>query len=160
MVKEKAADRSPPSSPVTPPSDRHLCEGRSSCEERRARLSPKAPPPPPPPTPAAAPAPARAFGRHHALRRVDEGCLGGRAARLLDPHQRALADSGAAEDRHDVAVELRHRVILVVHVRLLDHDQHLLALAKRQRSLLDLLTRSLEHHLEVSIGSASVPSNR
>src|SRR4051794_6227656 len=86
----------------------------------------------------------------HALGRVDQGRLSGAPAHLLDPHQRLLAHEGRrTEHRYDVAVQLRDRVVLVVHVRLLDVHEHLLALAERERALLDLFGSALEHHLEV-----------
>ena len=68
---------------------------------------------------------------------------------LVDLDQLALADErAAAGDRDHVAVDLRDRVVDVVHVRLLDLDQDLLALLERQRALLDLLARALGGDLE------------
>ena len=47
---------------------------------------------------------------------------------LLDPHEALLAHvRAAAGDRDDVAVDLRDRVVDVVHVRLDDRDEHLVA---------------------------------
>ena len=66
-----------------------------------------------------------------------------RTRRLL-PDERA-----AAGDRDDVAVDLRHRVVDVVHVRLDDVDEHLVAGAERHRALLDLVGRALHDDVEV-----------
>src|SRR5437764_15449807 len=54
-----------------------------------------------------------------------------------------------AGDRDHVAVDLGHGVVLLVHVRLLDRHVDLLALAERQRALLDLVPRTLHGHGEV-----------
>ena len=54
-----------------------------------------------------------------------------------------------AGDRDDVAVDFGDRVVDVVHVRLDDLDEHLVALAERQRALLDLLAGADEGDREV-----------
>ena len=65
---------------------------------------------------------------------VDEHGARRRAARLVDAHEPLLADEAARRrDRDDVAVDLRDRVVDVVHVRLDDVDVDLLALAERAR---------------------------
>ncbi len=72
------------------------------------------------------------------------------AARVLDPDEPLLADvRAAAGDRDDVAVDLGDRVVHVVHVRLDDRDQHLLAGVERHRALVHLVERALEDHREV-----------
>src|SRR3954451_21447540 len=62
----------------------------------------------------------------------------------LPAHVRA-----AAGDRHDVAVDLRDRVIDLVHVRLHDLDEHLVAVVEGDRLVADLVERALHHDLEV-----------
>ena len=56
---------------------------------------------------------------------------------------------GGATDRDYVAVDFRDRVVDVVHVRLDDLDEHLVALAEGQRPLLDLGAGALEGDREV-----------
>src|SRR5205085_6109160 len=71
-------------------------------------------------------------------RPADQRGARSRTAHVVDPDQALLADQGTgAGDRAHVAVDLRHRVVLVVHVRLLDRDVYLLALAERERAVLD-----------------------
>ena len=83
----------------------------------------------------------RSGGRaHHLAVLVQQQRARGGAADLLDAHHPLLAHvRGGAGDRDYVAVDLRHRVVDVVHVRLDDLDQHLVAGVERQRALLDLL---------------------
>ena len=54
-----------------------------------------------------------------------------------------------AGDRDDVAVELGHGVVHVVHVRLDDFHEHLVALAERKRAFFDLLASALKSDREV-----------
>src|SRR3954451_15668676 len=69
---------------------------------------------------------------------------------LDDPHEALLAHvRAAAGDRHDVAVDLRDRVIDLVHVRLHDLDEHLVAVVEGDRLVADLVERALHHDLEV-----------
>ena len=96
-------------------------------------------------------APARASGAaHHLAGLVEQQRAGGRAADLVDAHHPLLAHvRRGAGDRDDVAVDFGHRVVDVVHVRLDDLHEHLVALAERQRALLDLLAGALEGDREV-----------
>src|SRR2546426_2973048 len=71
---------------------------------------------------------------------AEQARVRGRALHLFDPDQPLLTDEGAAARYRDhVAVDLRDRVVDVVHVGLFDPDQHLLALSERKRAGLDLL---------------------
>ena len=136
---------------------------------RRRRRRPASRPPRPPASGAAwarascAPAAraARLAARSRALRRSSVAAAASSAtsastavadgaARLLDPHEHLLADvADAVADLDQVAVDLRHRVVLGVHVRLDDVDVHLLALAERDALLLDLRPRALLDDREV-----------
>ena len=75
---------------------------------------------------------------------IKEARVRGRALHVLDPDQLLLADErAAAGDRDHVPVDLRDRVVDVVHVRLLDPDEDLLALLEGQCAVLDLVPRAL-----------------
>ena len=75
---------------------------------------------------------------------------GDRAARLLDPDELLLAhERDAVDDVDQVAVDLGHRVVVVVHVRLDEGHVDLLAGPERHRVLLDLGPRALHRHREV-----------
>src|SRR5207248_8925211 len=75
---------------------------------------------------------------------VDHGGARRGPARLVDAHQALLAHVRAtAGHRDDVAVDLGDRVVDVVHVRLDDVHEHLVALAEGHGALLDLLARAL-----------------
>src|SRR5262249_43105970 len=76
-----------------------------------------------------------------------------RPAPVVDAHEALLADQpAAAGDLDDVAVDLGHGVVDLVHVRLDDLDEDLLAGTKRQSALLHLLARALERDREVVHG--------
>ena len=71
----------------------------------------------------------------------------------------SLADEWPATGHaDDVGIDASNRVIDVVHVRLLDLYQHLLADLKRQRPLLDLLWLPVSTSSKVSIGKEVPPS--
>src|SRR5919198_1349556 len=84
-----------------------------------------------------------------ARRLPDEGCCGGGPPHALDAGEAAPAhEPTAAGDAHDVGVDAGHSVVHVVHVRLLDPHQDLVAHLERQRPLLDLLPRAAVCDLE------------
>src|SRR5207248_7380489 len=85
----------------------------------------------------------RGVGRGGAVG-IHERGPGGGPSDLVDAHQPLLAhERAAAPDLDDVAVDLGHGVIDLVHVRLDDLDEHLLAGAERQCALLHLIARAL-----------------
>ena len=82
-------------------------------------------------------------------RAPDQACRRRRAPDALDPHQAAIADEPpSVGDTDDVGIHPGHRVVGVVHVRLVYPHQHLLSDLERQRTFLDLGPGALVHHLE------------
>src|SRR3954453_5942563 len=80
---------------------------------------------------------------------ADEGSGRGGPSDALDADQPAIAHEPAAPgDAHDVGIDARHRVVDVVHVRLLDPHQDLVADLEGKRPLLDLSAGAALDHLE------------
>src|SRR3954452_23940213 len=89
----------------------------------------------------------RGFTRVRPVTDEGSGCRG--ASHALDAHQTAIAHEPATPgDAHDVGIDARHRVVDVVHVRLLDPHQNLVADLERKRPLLDLSAGAALDHLE------------